>query len=232
MGANQQPQKNRSYSNLILTRLSEADLNLVGPHLKPVDLPLRRQLEKSNQRIDAVYFPESGFASVVANGGKQPIEVGIIGREGVTGLALIYGHDRAEFDTFMQAEGRGQSLKSKTFRTLIEQSSSLRKSVHAYAYSYFKQTAGTAIANGRNKIEERLARWLLMANDRLDGADLPLTHEFLAMMLAVRRPGVTVALQALEQKGVIARRRGNIVITNSDALERLTHGTYAKPEAF
>jgi CRP-like cAMP-binding protein len=85
----------------------------------------------------------------------------------------------------------------------------------------------TALANGRSTIEERLARWLLMADDRVEGAKLPLTDEFLAMMLAVTRPGVTVAVQSLERKDLIERKRGSIVIIDRKALEKLSNGTYA-----
>ena len=95
-----------------------------------------------------------------------------------------------------------------------------------YAQAFLNQTTRTAVANGRSKIEERLARWLLMAHDRVGSPELPLTHEFLAMMLGVRRPGVTVACQQLEREGVIARRRGRIVICNRAALEKLSNGTY------
>lgn len=84
----------------------------------------------------------------------------------------------------------------------------------------------TALANGRSTIEERLARWLLLADDRIETEELPLTHEFLAMMLGVTRPGVTVAAQSLERQGMIARRRGSIVVLNRAALEKLSHGTY------
>ena len=109
----------------------------------------------------------------------------------------------------------------------IEKSRTLHSSLLRYAHSYLKQTTKTAVANGRSKIEERLARWLLMAQDRVGSPELPLTHEFLAMMLGVRRPGVTVAVQHLEREGVIARRRGRIVVTNRAALEKLSNGTYA-----
>jgi CRP-like cAMP-binding protein len=95
-----------------------------------------------------------------------------------------------------------------------------------YAHAFLEQANRTAVANGRSKIEERLARWLLMADDRLTGPELPLTHEFLAMMLGVRRPGVTIAVQELVRDGVIARRRGRIVITDRKALEKMSNGTY------
>lgn len=95
-----------------------------------------------------------------------------------------------------------------------------------YVHTFLNQTAQTAVANGRSKIEERLARWLLMADDRIVGADLALTHEFLAMMLCVRRPGVTVAIRELERAGLVARKRGHIVIIDREGLEKMSNGTY------
>ena len=95
-----------------------------------------------------------------------------------------------------------------------------------YVHSFMTQTTQTALANGRSKIEERLARWLLLADDRVDGDELPLTHEFLAIMLGVRRSGVTVALQELERRGLIAHRRSVITIIDRGGLEHGSNGTY------
>jgi CRP-like cAMP-binding protein len=213
--------------NLILSRLSVADLALLKPHLEPADLPLRKVLERRGKPINAVYFPESGFASVVANGASKPIEVGLIGREGMTGLAVILGNDRNINEVFMQAAGQGQCVRADALRKAINKSVTLHRSLLRYVNNFLEQATRTAVANGRSKIEERLARWLLMADDRLDGSDLPLTHEFLSMMLGVRRSGVTVAIQELERDGVIARKRGHIVILDREALEKMSNGTYA-----
>lgn len=111
-------------------------------------------------------------------------------------------------------------------RAAIARSDTLHGSLLRSAHAFLKQTTRTAVANGRSKIEERLARGLLMADDRIDGSELPLTHEFLAMMLGVRRPGVTVAVQELEQDGLIARKRGSIVLVDRKGLEKLSNGTY------
>ena len=198
-------------SNRILSRLSPADLGLLEPHLEPVDLPVHRPLEGRNRRIDYVYFIEAGFASVVANGSSKPsIEVGIIGREGMTGLAIVMGQQRAPHDTYIQAAGKGQRIRAAKLREADERSNTLHRAMLHYAHAFLLQTTTTALANGRSKIEERLARWLLMADDRIDGDRLPLTHEFLSLMLGVRRSGVTTALQVLERKGLISRNRGNI----------------------
>jgi CRP-like cAMP-binding protein len=214
-------------SNHILSRLSAADLALLEPHLKPVDLPVHRPLEDRNKRIDHVYFIEAGFASVVANGsGKPSIEVGIIGREGMTGLAIVMGQQQAPHDIYVQAAGKGQQIRATKLREADERSNTLHRAMLQYAHAYLLQTTATALANGRSKIEERLARWLLMADDRIDGDQLPLTQEFLSLMLGVRRSGVTTALQALERKRLIARKRGNILILNRKGLEKKSNGTY------
>jgi CRP-like cAMP-binding protein len=218
-------------SNQILSRLSAADLGLLEPHLKPVDLPVHRPLEGRNKRIDHVYFIEAGFASVVANGsGKPGIEVGIIGREGMTGLAIVMGQQRAPHDTYVQVAGKGQQIRAAKLREADERSNTLHRTMLHYAHAYLLQTTATALANGRSKIEERLARWLLMADDRIDGDQLPLTQEFLSVMLGVRRSGVTTALQALERKRLIARKRGNILILNRKGLEKQSNGTYLTSE--
>ena len=116
----------QTQQNLILSRLSKTDLALLEPHLEPVDLPLRKVLGRANKKITAVYFPESGFASVVVNTGK-PIEVGLIGREGMTGLAVVFGGDRDDNETYMQAAGQGQCMRANDLRNAIEKSRTLHR---------------------------------------------------------------------------------------------------------
>ncbi len=218
-------------SNRILSRLSAADLALLEPHLEPIDFPVNRHLESRNRRIDHVYFIEAGFASVVANGsGKPSIEVGIIGREGMTGLAVVMGQKRASHATYIQVAGKAQRISAAKLREADERSNTLHRAMLRYAHAYLLQTTTTALANGRSKIEERLARWLLMAHDRIDGKWLPLTHEFLSLMLGVRRSGVTTALQALERRGLISRNRANIHILDRRGLEEQSNGTYVRSE--
>jgi CRP-like cAMP-binding protein len=219
-------------SNRILARLSAADYGLLRPHLEPMDLPLRRKLEVGNQPIEYSYFLESGVASVVANGtGEREIEVGLIGREGMTGLAIVMAGDRAPHETYMQLAGNAQRIAAPELRQAMAHSVSLHRAFLHYAHGFFVQTAQTAMANGRSKIEERLARWLLLAQDRVDGNELALTHEFLATMLGVRRPGVTVALNLLEGSGLIRANRGVITIVDREGLEVHSRGAYGAPEA-
>ncbi len=219
-------------SNRILSRLPSGDIGLLAPHLRPVELPVRFQLERRNRPIDYIYFIESGLGSVIVNGsGDRSVEVGLIGREGMTGLAVIMATDRTPHETFMQLSGAGQRIAASSLREAMEQSASLRHALLRYGHAFFVQTAHTAMANGRSKLEERLARWLLMAHDRVDGDELTLTHEFLALMLGVRRPGVTVALNLLEKSGLIRAERGVITILDRQGLEETSNGAYAAPEA-
>src|SRR2546421_6570070 len=150
--------------NRILSRLSRQDFALLEPHLEAVDLPARKALEKRKRRIEQIYFIESGFASVVANGTSKPsIEVGIIGREGMTGLAVVLGQDRAQHETFIQLPGKGLRMSADSLREANDRSVSLHRAMLSYANAFLMQTTTTALANGRSKVEERLARWLLMA---------------------------------------------------------------------
>jgi CRP-like cAMP-binding protein len=216
----------------LLSRLSSEDFRLLRPHLAAVDLPLRRQLERPNKPIEHVYFFESGIASVVANGvGRQGIEAGIIGREGMSGLAVLMENDRSPNETYMQSAGSGQRIAVARLRPILGQSAGLRRSLLRYAHTFVLQIAYTALANGRSKIEERLARWLLMAHDRTDGDELSLTHEFLGLMLGVRRPGVTVAINLLVKRGLIKAHRGLITIMDREGLVAGANGAYGAPEA-
>lgn len=218
--------------NKLLSRISTRDLKVLTRHLKAIDLPLRKRLETSGRPIDQVYFLESGFASVVANGTPADrVEVGMIGREGMTGLAVVLGTDRSPNDTYMQNAGKGLSMPAAELVKAMRSSTTLRSSLLLYAHAFLVQATQTAKANGRSKIEERLARWLLMAHDRLEADDLVITHEFLSVMLGVRRPGVTVALQFLEKTALITTDRGVISIVDRKGLKRAANGAYGVAEA-
>ena len=217
----------RTTSNQILSRLSDVDFGLLKPHLKEVDLPVRLELEGYNKKIPFVYFVESGVVSVVANGiGERSIEVGMIGPEGMTGLALVMGVDRAANRSFVQIAGSGQQIRATNVRLAISQSTTLHRAFLGYVNQFMIQTARTALANGRSKIEERLARWLLMAHDRVEGDEMLLTHEFLSTMLGVRRAGVTEALNILAAAGLVRSERGVIAILDRAGLEHSSDGTY------
>ena len=174
--------------NQLLSRISPEDLEPIAAQLEPVSLRERQVIEVPGRPITHAYFLETGIASVVAvDGEEHRIEVGVIGFEGVTGVPLIMGDTKAQHSTDMQIAGGGYRIPQEVFRDAIGQSEKLRALMLKWAQAFMIQTAHTALANGRAKLEERLARWLLMAHDRLTGDAVPLTHEFLAVMLGVRR---------------------------------------------
>jgi CRP-like cAMP-binding protein len=216
--------------NHLLSSMTQADLGRLEPHLERVDLPVRFQLEHPHRTIPYIYFVETGLASVVAptDRGRQ-VEVGIVGREGMTGLAVIFGDHRTPNATLMQTPGQAYRLPSDRMRTAIEASLSLRKLLISYAHAFMIQITYTALAAAEADVNHRVARCLLMAEDRL-GYDLSLTHEYLSVMLNVRRAGVTGALQYLENLTLIRTRRGHVEITDRTGLERFTGRLYGVPE--
>ena len=216
--------------NRLLSSLGGRDRTLLAASLSPIDLPLGTVLEEPNEPIENVYFLESGIASVVA-GTSDLIEVGLIGREGMTGLSIVMGDDRSVNRTFIQAAGSGLRMPAKNLSLAMDKSKTLRLGLLRYAQVFAVQVAQTALSNGRDKIEARLARWLLMAHDRFDRNDFPFTHHFLALMLGVRRPGVTTTLHVLEGNGLIKARRGLITVINRKGLEVRARRSYGMPEA-
>ena len=202
------------------------------PHLEAVTLDLRRVLEEPNEPIEYIYFLEAGIASVVAKSARDHvIEAGIIGCEGMTGLAVVLGDDRSPHSTYMQIAGRGMRMKAEELRHAMQESASLQRCFLRFAHTFMTQTAHTALANGRATVEQRLARWILMAHDRMDQDEIPLTHEFLSLMLGARRAGVTVALHLLGTRELIRAKRGLVVVTDRAGLEKFADGIYGIPEA-
>jgi CRP-like cAMP-binding protein len=219
-------------ANRLLNFLSADDRKLLAPYLKPVELKLRHTLEQANQPIDHIYFIEDGIASVVGDSKTfGQIEIGIIGKEGVTGLYMILGSDQSPYETFMQVAGGGLRVETQKLRTAMDKSRSLHQMLLGYAQVFMIQTSQTALCNASSLLTQRLARWLLMCEDRLSAKPMPLTHQFLAMMLGVQRSGVTIALGELENRQLIRSKRGQITILDRPTLEKLTSGTYGLAEA-
>jgi CRP-like cAMP-binding protein len=218
--------------NRILDAMSIADLALLQPHLQAVPLKFRQRLQCSSRPISDVYFPESGIASVVAvaGGERRQAEIALVGREGMTGLPVVYGAGRSPCDVFMQVEGYGLRISAHTLREAMFESLSLLHCLLLYAHVFNVQTGYTALANARGSISERLARWLLMARDRAETDGMSLTHELLAGVLGVRRAGVTGALHYLEGKGLVGTHRGLVTIKDRRGLEECANGLYGVPE--
>lgn len=218
--------------NHMLAALGAEDFARLAPHLSATRLGLRRSLEDANKPIKQIFFPEEGIVSVVAEGSRErQSEVGLIGREGMTGINVVMGNDRSPHFSYVQVSGQAQSMKADALREAMEDNPSIRFCFLHFAQAFMAQAAYTAVANGRGTIEQRLARWLLMAHDRVKGNELPLTHEFIALMLNVRRAGVTEALHGLIRKGVVSANRGNVVVNDRAGLVARADGLYGVPES-
>ncbi len=211
--------------------MSPADLALLQPHLKSLLVAVRHEIERPNRRIESVYFMDAGIASVVAvQADETQVEVGLVGPEGMTGTAVVLGGDQTPHSTYIQVAGEAQSLKADQLRKAMRASNSLHALLLKYVQTFMVQTTHTAIANARAQINRRLARWILMAQDRTGNKALPLTHEFLALMLGVRRPGVTETLQSLKRQKLIETGRNLIVVLNRNGIEKLAGQSYGVPE--
>jgi CRP-like cAMP-binding protein len=179
--------------------------------------------------IKHVHFFEGGLSSEVAVASKS-LEIGCIGHEGCSGVPVILGVNKSPHRSFMQAGGPALRITAADLRDLMTKSQTLQSVLLRYAHVFMVQIATTALADGRYNVEQRLARWILMSQDRL-GDQLPLTHDFLAIMLGVRRSSVTDALHLLEGRRAIKAARAKITVRDRDTLEKLAGDAYGVPEA-
>ena len=216
------------HQNRLLALLSEPDYQRLHTHLEPVELSYKRQLYQANKPIEYVYFIETGVGSLVntmKNGDAS--EVGTIGNEGIVGLPVIFGDKQAPTSVYIQVPGTGLRMTASLFLEALEQSSALRLTMLHYAHAFFNQVAQSAACNHFHALEQRCCRWLLMTYDRMHADEFLLTHEFLAMMLGVRRAGVTVAAGALQRAGLIRYARGRITIRDLQGLQARSCECYA-----
>jgi CRP-like cAMP-binding protein len=217
--------------NQLLAALSQADLALLLPHLRSMPMAVFKDMERPNRRIETVFFMEAGIASVVAvQPDETQAEVGLIGREGMTGIAVVLGGDQSPHSTYIQVAGEGQGISANELRKAMDTSVTMRNLFLKFAQVFMVQTAHTAIANARAHLDQRLARWILMAHDRIGTETVALTHEFLSLMLGVRRAGVTEALQSLKRQKLIDTGRNKIVLRDRKGIERIARGAYGVPE--
>lgn len=219
------------FQNRLLCALSADDLALVLPHLESVKLQYRQTLETAHEPIEFVYFPESGLGSVVV--GKEAgsaIEVGLFGRDGMSGTSLVQGDSESAFDCIMAIEGYAMRISADNLQYAMRQSASLKSLMAHYARALGVQTTYTAWANAEIRLEQRLARWILMVDDRVDDHHFRVTHEFIAMILGVRRAGVTVGLRHLESQLLIKIQHREIHVLDRHGLTNLTMRTYGPAE--
>lgn len=217
-------------TNKILSMLSDDIVSRLRPHLGPVELQQGEHLFGSDQQLRHVFFFAGGLSSEIAGGnGDKTIEVECIGLEGFSSVPAILGIDSTPHFAFMQCGGPALRVEVDALRAAMDECRPLRALLLRYAHVFLIQVATTALADGRYGVERRLARWVLMGRDRI-GYELPLTHDFLALMLGVRRPSVTDALHRLEGKHAIKAERGLILIKDVEKLKALAGPIYGIAE--
>ncbi len=213
--------------NYILSKLPDTQLRQIERHLVPVELPLHTSLSEPSQLIEYVYFPVSGLISTDAlTSTGESVEVCVVGREGLSGVAGILGQRQFLHSVEMQGPGNGYRIKLSLVREEFLKGGVFAELIHEFLYMQFVQTTQSVLCNRLHEVEARLARWLLTSADRSETENLLLTQEFLAQMLGARRSTVTVAAGALQSKGMIEYKRGKINIVDRTALESVACECY------
>jgi CRP-like cAMP-binding protein len=223
----------RAVRNSILRAIPEAEYNLLRPHLEPVDLPSQHILHEAGEKIEFAYFLNSGMASlVVLTSDGRSVEVAIVGKEGIVGTPLAVGLSRGPHRAVMQIAGSGVRIKSAVLGNTLRSAPETRLIWNRYVLIQGLQIAQIAACNRLHEIEQRLARWLLMCQDRVDSEMLLVTHEFLAQMLGTGRPSVSLAAGILQRSGWIENIRGAVTILNRAGLESASCECYLAMRRF
>jgi CRP-like cAMP-binding protein len=213
--------------NRILRSLPAEEYEQMLTQLQYVELRNGEMLSQPNETIEYVYFPLRGTISVVVmmEDGSE-VEAGIIGHEGMTGISIALGASSMPLEMMVQLPDGGMRMTAEAFREQLKSGGTLHKLCLCFTQAFLIQTAQSVACNRVHKLDGRLAKWLLMCSDRVKSNDLKLTHEFIAMMLGVRRSGVSVAASSLQANGLIGYTRGRIQILDKQGLEGLACECY------
>jgi CRP-like cAMP-binding protein len=214
-------------TNRLLSLLSDDDYERLRPHLSHVVFDYKKSLYEASRPIDHVYFPIDGVASLVLTTAEgASAEVGTIGNEGLVGLPICLGDRDAPSSVYVQVPGTALGMEARIFRGELGRNPALNLIMLRYTHAFFNQVAQSAACAHLHRVEQRCCRWLLMTRDRMPSGDFLLTHEFLGMMLGVRRTTVTDVMGSLQKAGLIRYRRGHVTILNQEALHRRTCECY------
>jgi len=220
LSGNRMDVSGRSGGNEILNSIPEAEYNRLRAELEFVQLPHHQILHEPGERIEFAYFLNEGLASlVVLTSDGRSVEVAIVGHEGVVGTPLAVGLHCGPYRSIVQISGTAFRIKSEVLEECLEETPELRLAFNRFILIQGLQIAQIAACNRLHEIEQRLARWLLMCQDRVNSESLPVTHEFLAQMLGTGRPSVSLAAGILQKAGTIENARGNVKILNRSELE-------------
>lgn len=216
------------FSNQMIRLMAAEDFEFFRRHFEPVTLSPRQLLVQRNAPVPFIYFPEDGQLSILGKlQGSEPMEVAMVGREGMTNMAPA---KKVPLETIVQVEGQGHRLSRQLFADRMTESAKLTLLESQWQHTLMLQIAFSALAHSSRTVEERLARYLLMVHDRINGDELPLVHEYIAWMLGVRRAGITNAAGALRAAGAIETGRGLVRIIDRQALFERANGSYGQPE--
>ena len=213
--------------NRLLRLLPPADLERLCPQLEPVELAAKTVLLESGTTVGSVHFLETATVSMIAmlEDGVR-IEVGLVGLEGLVGISLLLGAPTAPLEAMTQVSGTALRLPAAAFRAALVELPALLGLLLRYVDAFHVQVTQSAACNSRHQIEQRLARWLLMTHDRVKGDSFTMTQEFMSTMLGVRRPGVTLAIGALQRAGLVQHDRGSVRVLNRSGLEAVSCECY------
>jgi CRP-like cAMP-binding protein len=206
--------------NRILTALSPDEYERLSPHFEHVELPRGQVLIASGEPIRHVYFPNGALISQVTQlSDGSTVEAAVAGREGMAGLPVVWGADSTPMQSVVQIPGAAIRVRAKVIRDAFARGGALQARILRYAHALFIAVSQTAACNSQHRIEARLARWLLTNSDAVESDELPLTQEFIATMMGVRRVGVTCAADVLREEGLIDYNRGHIRVIRREGLE-------------
>jgi CRP-like cAMP-binding protein len=222
------PVDRASVTSKLLLGLAPRDFQQIAPLLRRVPLRPRQTLVEPNIPVREVYFIERGIAGIVSRSRHdRPIEVSMIGCLGLVGLPAVLGTNRSPFRCVVQIPGAALRMSAEDLQQAMQESPGFRQLLMNYVQALMVQQAQVTLCNTRHRIKQRVARWLLMGLDRLEGNTLPVTHDLLGRMLGVRRAGVTVVISEMEASGVLCRSRGEVTILDRDELERSACDCYS-----
>lgn len=219
--------KHKARLNRILASVPDDELARLLSRASLESVETRQVLIRRGERIRSVFFPISGLYSLLAPArNADSVEVGVSGREGMVGISVHLGVDTAYSTAIVQVPGEALRIDADAYRDEVSQCQTITRMAARYIHALYVQTVQWVACNRLHSLEERFARWLLAAADTLGSESLPLTHDFLAKMLGVRRPSVTLAAGALQRAGLIESSRGLLRIVNRPGLEAITCECY------
>jgi CRP-like cAMP-binding protein len=209
-----------SVENRVLANLAFEDFSVLRPHLHRVEIKARSTLQEENRRVDYVHFIEHGLISRVSAGRGCSMETAMVGRFGYTGIAIVLGSGLSSQRSVVSLPGTALRIRSDELSCIMQSRPQIRTEMLRFVQSLITQNTQSVLCAAKHDVDKRLARWLLLASDRMQSSVLTVTHDLLAGIIGVRRAGITNTLLQFEADGVLKKTRGAVHLTNRPALEQ------------